>query len=120
MRSFLYVLTGLIVVGLGFWAYHENYKTQGALSETAALHREIGDLRARVSVLNAEWAYLNRPDRLRDLADLNFKRLELLPLRSDQFGRVDQIAFPPLPTDLVISDPIDVTGLAAQEPEQLP
>ncbi|WP_425039603.1 cell division protein FtsL [Primorskyibacter sp. S187A] len=117
MRSFMYVLTALAVVGLAFWAYHENYKTQEALSETAKLNREIGELRARVSVLNAEWAYLNRPDRLRDLAELNFPRMGLLPLRAEQFGRVDQVAFPPLPTTLVISDPVDVTGLGAPQGE---
>ncbi|MCH2163447.1 MAG: cell division protein FtsL [Marinovum sp.] len=117
MRTFLYIVTAMAVVGLAFWAYHENYKTQEALAETEALHREIGELRARVSVLNAEWAYLNRPDRLRDLTDLNFERLGLLPLRAEQFGRIDQIAFPRLPTELVITDPIDVTGLSAPAEE---
>ena len=120
MRSFLYIVTAMAVVGLAFWAYHENYKTQEALSETAKLHRDIGALRARVAVLNAEWAYLNRPDRLRDLADLNFERLQLLPLRSEQFGRVDQVAFPPLPRELIITDPVDVTGLSAPDGEDQP
>lgn len=118
MRSLFYMFTVLAVIGLAFWAYHENYKTQAALSEAAALNDEIGTLRARVAKLNAEWAYLNRPDRLRDLAELNFGRLQLLPLTSDQFGRVDQVAFPPLPAQLVITDPIDVTGLGAPRNEE--
>ena len=33
--------------------------------------------------------------RLRDLADLNFDRLGLLPLRPEAFGRVEQVGFPP-------------------------
>ena len=114
MRSLFYFLTAFAVIGLAVWAYHENYKTQAALSETAALNREIGTLRARLAKLNAEWAYLNRPDRLRDLANLNFDRLGLLPLTPEHFGRVDQIAFPPVAVPLVITDPIDVTGLSAQ------
>ncbi len=94
MRSLFYITTALAVIGLAFWAYRENYETQEALAEVEALQRDIGAARDRLGVLRAEWAYLNRPDRLRDLADLNFDRLGLLPFRPDQFGRADQVAFP--------------------------
>lgn len=96
MRSLLYALTVLSVIGLAFWAYRENYTTQEALGETEQLQRQLGEARNRLAVLRAEWAYLNRPDRLRDLADLNFERLQLLPLRPDQFGRIEQVSYPPL------------------------
>lgn len=94
MRSAFYVLATLAVMGLGYWAYVENYKTQHALDEVEDLQREIGQMREKLVVLKAEWAYLNRPDRLRDLAELNFDRLGLLPLMPEQFGKVDQIAYP--------------------------
>lgn len=115
MRSFLYVITTIAVIGLAFWAYHENYKTQEAIEITQKLQREIGEARQRQSVLRAEWAYLNRPDRLRDLAELNFVRLGLLPLRPGQFGRVDQVTFPTpvADPDLPITSPVDVTSQGA-------
>ncbi|SFA70656.1 cell division protein FtsL [Poseidonocella pacifica] len=94
MRSLLYVATALCVMGLAFWVYHENYETKHALDETQELQREIGKMRTKLAVLRAEWAYLNRPERLRELADINFDRLGLLPLRPDQFGLVDQVAYP--------------------------
>lgn len=94
MRSLLYVLSGLLVMGLAYWAYHENYETQASLRDVRDLHRQIGAAHQRLNVLDAEWAYLNRPDRLRDLAELNFERLGLLPLMPDGFGRIDQIAYP--------------------------
>lgn len=96
MRGLLYILTVVSVIGLAFWAYRENYTTQEALGETEDLHIQIGEARNRLAMLRAEWAYLNRPDRLRDLADLNFERLQLLPMRPDQFGRIEQVAYPPL------------------------
>ncbi|WP_323765268.1 cell division protein FtsL [Marinovum sp.] len=120
MRSILYVMTALTVIGLAFWAYHENYKTQEAIEKTSKLQREIGAARVRLSVLRAEWAYLNRPDRLRDLAELNFDRLGLLPLRPRHFGNVDQVAFPlPVFDDLEpITNPIATSSQGADQEQQ--
>ena len=94
MRSLLYIFSGCMVMALAYWAYHENYRTQASLKEMRSLHRQIGAAHERLNVLQAEWAYLNRPDRLRDLAEINFDRLRLLPLMPDAFGRVEQIAYP--------------------------
>lgn len=110
MRSLLYALTVLAVFGLAFWAYRENYATQQVVKTAQALQRDIGEAQVRLSVLHAEWAYLNRPDRLRELAEINFDRLGLLPLRPDQFGRVDQVAYPVEPA-LAITDPVDVSAM---------
>lgn len=112
MRTMFYILTAMAVVGLAFWAYRENYATQGALAETRELRRDIRAAHARLSVLKAEWAYLNRPDRLLDLANINFDRLGLLPLRPEQFGNVDQVAYPPRP-GYTLEDVIDVANLDA-------
>lgn len=108
MRGLFYILTALAVMGLAFWAYQENYKTQSAIAEVRSLHGEIGTAHERLSMLRAEWAYLNRPDRLADLADLNFDRLGLLPLMPDAFGAVDQIIYP-LPPILPITNPIELS-----------
>ena len=117
MRSFLYIFSGLMVIGLGYWAYHENYDTQASMREVRTLHRQIGLSHERLNVLQAEWAYLNRPDRLRDLAELNFNRLGLLPLMPDGFGRIEQIDYPTaIVFDLVNS--IEVSSDNATEVSQ--
>ncbi len=117
MRSFGFVVSILAVMGLAFWAYGENYKTQKALKDLAQLQRDIAGLREERAVLRAEWAYLNRPDRLRDLANLNFQRLGLVPLSPNQFGRIEQIAYP----RPKIEQPVDVIGMIpAPDGEQQP
>lgn len=102
-------------MGLAFWAYKEGYKTQSALDEVDALNRDIGQLLETRAVLTAEWAYLNRPDRLRELAEINFETLGLIPLRPEQFGRIDQISYP----ELIIDEPIEVMGLRPETLTQL-
>lgn len=114
MKTLLYIVTSLAVLGLAFWAYRENYTTQQALKETRSLQRQIGAQQARLSVLRAEWAYLNRPQRLRELAELNFDRLSLLPLRPEQFGRVDEVAYPRDEDVIEFSNGVEVSSLNAR------
>jgi hypothetical protein len=112
MRPVLYVLSFLALIALGFWAYRENYATQAALRDVSALQTEIAGLREALSVQRAEWAYLNRPDRLRELTTANFDRLGLLPMEPSQFGIPAQVAYPAaalppidMPTDIQATTP---------------
>lgn len=111
MRPFLFVVSVMVLMSLAFWAYRENYATQRALKDVSNLNREIAGLREALSQQNAEWAYLNRPSRLRDLTALNFDSLGLLPMEPAQFSRVDQVAFP-LPPIVApeLGEPIDTIG----------
>ena len=119
MRQFLYVTSFLALIGLAFWAYRENYQTQASLKDVRQLHRDIGAAHERLVMLRAEWAYLNRPDRLRDLAELNYSRLELLPLMPEAFGNIDEISYPRAPR-LPITDPIELSSDNAEGEASFP
>ena len=119
MRPLLYVMSFLAVMALGFWAYRENYATQQALSEMTALQDEIAGLQESLAIQHAEWAYLNRPDRLRELAALNFDRLGLMPLEPEQLGAASQVAYPAPPVVLQIEGAIDTAGQAGLPAEPL-
>lgn len=108
MRSLLTIIAACSVIALAFWAYYENYKTQEVITQSEQLQRDIANARARLGVLHAEWAYLNRPDRLRELAELNFDKLGLLPFAPEQFGQVDQVPFPS--TELELDATIEVSS----------
>lgn len=94
MRSLLYISSAMILVVLAFWAYQVNYETQAAETRIKDLHYEIARERENISILRAEWAYLNRPDRLRELAELHFRDLKLMPLNSAQFATPAMVAYP--------------------------
>ena len=110
MRSLFYAMSAMAVIALAYWAYHENYRTQHAQSEAEDLQHQIALARQRLRVLNAEWTYLNRPDRLRELAEINFERLQLMPLQPYQFGPIDQVDYPPVDLPLVFENTIETSS----------
>lgn len=119
MRQMLCALSLFVVMGLAFWAYRENYATQRSLGVVEDLQSEIGRLREALAVQRAEWAYLNRPDRLRELAAINFDRLGLLPFEPEQFGSSDQVAYP-APPALAFTGTFDVSGVSDLVGEVVP
>ena len=114
MRSLLYVMSALAVIGLAVWAHQETLDTKKSLKEVRSLNNQIVAANTRLGILRAEWAYQNRPDRLRDLVNLNFDRLGLLPLMPDGFGRVDQVSYPPLP-EIELGRTVEVSSDGADE-----
>lgn len=114
MRNFLFLLSLPALMGLIFWAYRENYSTQAEVGQLRDLQAEVGQLKESLGVLNAEWAYLNRPDRLRGLADINFARLGLLPLTPEQFGEVAQVSYPVTQAPGPAPDAADTTVAALE------
>lgn len=111
MKTLLYSLAIFSVIGLAYWAYQENFRTQQALDRVRDLNAQIADTREALSVQNAEWAYLNRPERLRELAEMNFERLGLLPLTPAHFGDIEQVAYPPRESiSTGLADTIELSG----------
>ena len=94
MRPFLSILSFILVMTLAFWAYRENYATQTQLKDMAKVQNQIAALRDEIAMQKAEWAYLNRPTRLRDLAAMNFDRLGLMPMAPLQLASVADVALP--------------------------
>jgi hypothetical protein len=110
MRSLFYLLTALAVIGLATWAYRENHLTQQAMNTQARLERKISRLEAEIAVQQVEWAYLNRPDRLRALVDVNFETLRLVPITAEHFGEIGDIAYPVPQSRLEIGAGVEVFG----------
>lgn len=65
--------------------YLVKYNVQNVQREVAGLKKELAQEKESLHLLNAEWAYLNRPQRLEQLAS---RHLDLVPLDSRQVGEV--------------------------------
>jgi hypothetical protein len=112
MKYLLHASTVVLVAVCATWAYRVNYATQEALNRVADLEAEIAREREALSVLQAEWAYLNRPDRLRLLVDANAEALGLVPLDPAQYGETAMVPFPPEPE----SEAADLLPTAGSSP----
>ena len=85
MKSITYIFITISVISLAFWAYQESYRAKSTLNLIKTVNKDINFIQEKLSVLRVEWAYLNRPDRLRALADLNFEKLRLIELNTEHF-----------------------------------
>lgn len=77
------------------------YRVQAQEQQLTALDRQIQRDRDAIQVLHAEWAHLNDPNRLSDLAR---RHLDLAPVAGVQIVRFD--ALPQRPANEVTQDPI--------------
>ena len=113
------VCVAVLAIGL----YLVKYSVQDVQRNVASLKVELATEKESLHLLNAEWAYLNRPDRLRELTTINFDRLGLLPLEPSQFGAAQDVTYP-LPPIHPVTDTMDVSGLStvapAFDPDQEP
>ena len=113
--------TVLLVVGV-FGLYMVKYKVREVKAEVAATERVLSEEKHNQHVLTAEWAYLNRPDRLRALSQ---KYLNVKPIKGQQIA--DFVSLPSKVSDVATkqephSDGIVKlvsTGASASEEDQL-
>jgi hypothetical protein len=82
---------------LAIGVYLVKYSVQDVQRNVAEIKRDLAVEKESLHLLNAEWAYLNRPDRLRYLAD---KHLDLVPLDGK---RIDAVSV--LPAAAPMSEP---------------
>jgi hypothetical protein len=118
MRTALLILSFLAMLASGFWAYRENYATKAALARADQISADIARLTESIAVQRAEWAHLNRPDRLAELAAANFDRLGLLPMLPEQFADTHMLPRPA--AEGLIEDITTVTTLSAEDEDMLP
>lgn len=85
------ILWIFVIVCAASALYAVKYRVQGMDEEIVAMKSQIKAEKSALHVLNAEWAYLTRPDRIRKLAE---KHLSLAPVSGLQMADVSEIPFP--------------------------
>lgn len=81
----------LVVVISSFVLYRVKYEVQSLRMQVADISHELEKERESLHVVAAEWAYLNRPERIKSLAA---KYLQSDYLMVEQIAEVEAIPFP--------------------------
>jgi hypothetical protein len=85
----------VMVSTTGFAMFAVKYEVQALADQLAQTTEQAGDAEREIRVLDAEWAYLNRPDAL---AQMNQRYLSLAPIATKQLrSSVADLPMRPLP-----------------------
>jgi len=90
----------VLALGAALAAFTVKYQVRDLEDALAATQNAIADSREEIHVLKAEWSYLNRPERLADLAD---RYLELSPMSPAQMAFLVDVPLREVP----VLEPLD-------------
>lgn len=105
----LLLMGGAIIAGITL--FHISERVQSAEADLARIEAAAAKEAETIRVLRAEWAYLNRPDRLEKLAQ---KHLGMAPPAIQQV-MVDSGALPPQPAPAATVLPVSAAAPVAAE-----
>ena len=90
MRRSVTLLALVLAAAVSYGLYQLKYDVQLLESELEGLNRELIGEREAIRVLEAEWSFLNRPQRLQDLAA---RHLELVPALVGRAAALERLPY---------------------------
>lgn len=88
MTKLLHIIAISALIASAGYAYSIKYDTLYYAEQVAKLKSKVQREREAIAVLQAEWQYLDRPDRLQAAAD---QHLDLQPMKIQQLARLSDL-----------------------------
>lgn len=104
-------LMGAAITGIGL--YGIAYEVEQMEKELASLERDISQERENIHVLEAEWAYLARPERIESLSGQFLPNMQILT--AERIGGYDDIPYRPLPDVLDVLQSEELAAAAGAQ-----
>lgn len=86
----------VLIATAAYGLYMVKYRVLNVQREIANIKKELEQEQENLHVIEAEWAYLTRPDRLQALAQ---KNTNLMPVQGMQVVQLNALPFPPAPDE---------------------
>ncbi len=120
MRKGSTVLLAVLAVAMGAASIVIGTEVHDLEDRLAGIHRDIAREQEALHVLRAEWSYLNRPERLEDLAR---RHLDLRVPAAEQTMRVSDLPFAARPGGVVMEpdwpppprDPLEISASSGRD-----
>ena len=109
MIRFLHIVAITALIASAGYAYSIKYETLFYSEQVAKLRSKVQREREAIAVLQAEWQYLNRPDRLQGAVE---QHLDLEPMKIQQLARLSDLPNRPARED-EIGRKLEALGLLA-------
>jgi hypothetical protein len=93
MSRILTIVAVALAIGAAATLYQVKYEVRLLEQEARQLHQGVAREQQAIQVLNAEWAYLNQPARIQELAE---RYLDLKPIKAAQIGTVERLPLRPV------------------------
>ncbi|RED54107.1 cell division protein FtsL [Aestuariispira insulae] len=91
MKIIAFAIWSLAAATAGYALFYVSYQVEALEQELAILNRQILKEQESLHVLEAEWSYLTRPDRLQKLTHELLP--ELTPVTAEQFTSLDALPY---------------------------
>lgn len=88
----------ILLAALAFAVFHVEHRVEMLHAELKAINKMVKQDKEAIHVLDAEWSYLNQPQRLKHMST---EHLSLTSMRADQIKSVNDI---PFQDDIVVQD----------------
>jgi cell division protein FtsL len=112
MKRSITIAALIVLAVVAYGLYNLKYKVEDLQEHAEALREQMDEDRRAIKVLEAEYAYLSRPERLQRLAT---KFLDLGPTAASQVGDMADLRLKPVP-GLDAEDPV-VDSAEADSPK---
>lgn len=79
--------------------YGLKYSVEEVAKSKTALERQIERQKGELSLLEADWSYLNQPGHIQPIVERHIDALNLQPIKQAQFGSLSDLPMRPLQPD---------------------
>lgn len=76
MKRITLLIGFILIAASAFGLFHIKHKVQSLKKDLLEVNREIMEDKEAIHVLEAEWTYLTRPDRIEKLAELHLNNVQ--------------------------------------------